>query len=287
MLRPTRTPPVGAASCPDGRATCQCSPLGPACWVNGVRIDPLGRDQTLDRLDAYLRCPATHVINHIPAHPTVLARRDPVLRDALNAADLNVADGIGVVWACRLQGHGGLRERVYGPDFLLDVCSWDQGRRLTHAFVGATPRALGLLESNLRLRFPAIRIVGTYSPPFRSIDHRAVAEDIGRLGHADILWVGLGTPKQQVWAGLARAYAPARAIVTVGAAFDFIAGTKRQAPPWLRDAGFEWAFRLVTEPRRLWKRALVDNAEFAWSVAWDLRNPQRGPTSGHGGARLR
>ncbi len=250
---------------------CSCPPLGAHAWVNGVRIDPLSPSEALDRLARFISCPACHIVNHLPAHPTVLARRDPDYREVLNRADMNVADGAGVVWACRRQGFGEIRERVYGPDFMLDVAAWGEQRGLSHAFVGGTEETLGLLVDALRSRYPKLRVAGAYAPPFREVTRQGVAEDVSRLGAAaDVLWVGLGTPKQQLWADLAQTHSPARAMLTVGAAYDFIAGVKPQAPKWMQRNGLEWAFRLTTEPRRLWRRALVDNAVFVWFVGRDL-----------------
>jgi N-acetylglucosaminyldiphosphoundecaprenol N-acetyl-beta-D-mannosaminyltransferase len=249
---------------------CSCARSGPFAWVNGVRIDPLSPSEARERLAAFLACSATHVVNHLPAHPTVLARRGAGFRDVLNRADLNVADGAGVVWACRRQGFEQMTERVYGPDFMLDVMAWGIERELTHTFVGGTEETLRLLLAELRRRHPGLRVAGAHAPPYREVTPDNVQEDVARLeAVGDLLWVGLGTPKQQVWADLARRHAPARAILTVGAAYDFIAGAKPQAPRWMQRNGLEWAFRLATEPRRLWRRAILDNAVFVWAVLSD------------------
>ncbi|MGH2555859.1 MAG: WecB/TagA/CpsF family glycosyltransferase [Actinomycetota bacterium] len=262
---------------------CFCPPLRTHAWVNGVRVDTLSPSEALERLGTFLSCSASHVVNHLPAHPTVIARRDPVYRDLLNRADLNVADGMGVVWACRLQGFRRMQERVYGPDFLLEAFRWGEDRGIRHTFVGGTENTLDLLIQALRRRYPRVRVQGAYAPPFRDVNEESVQEDLSRLNvTADLLWVGLGTPKQQVWADIARNYSPAKAILTVGAAYDFIAGVKPQAPRWMQRHGLEWAFRLATEPRRLWRRALVDNAVFAWAVLMDrgfgpLPGPGRRP----------
>jgi N-acetylglucosaminyldiphosphoundecaprenol N-acetyl-beta-D-mannosaminyltransferase len=260
----TKDGKVSAAS------TCSCTRPGLFAWVNGVRIDPLSPIGALERLESFLACSNTHVVNHLPAHPTVLARRDPGFRDVLNRADLNVADGAGVVWACRRQGFEEMTERVYGPDFMLDVMAWGIERGLSHSFVGGTEETLNLLLEELRRRHPNLRVAGAHAPPYRDVTTEHVREDVSKLDAVgDVLWVGLGTPKQQVWADLARMHAPAKAILTVGAAYDFIAGAKPQAPKWMQRHGLEWAFRLATEPRRLWRRALVDNAVFVWAVLAD------------------
>lgn len=251
---------------------CSCNAQDSVAWVNGVRIDPLTPGTTLERVAVFLSCPATHVVNHLPAHPTVLARRDPVFLDVLNRADLNVADGAGVVWACRREGFAEMRQRVYGPDFMLALMEWGVDRGLTHTFVGGVGKTLSRLLNELRRRYPGLRVAGAYAPPIRGVTADHVREDLARLDDiGDVLWVGLGTPKQQVWADLAREHAPARLILTVGAAFDFIAGVKPQAPKWMQRNGLEWAFRLATEPKRLWRRAILDNAVFVWEVLVDRR----------------
>jgi N-acetylglucosaminyldiphosphoundecaprenol N-acetyl-beta-D-mannosaminyltransferase len=250
---------------------CRCSPPGPSVVVNGVRIDALTPGAALLQVERMIDCSGSHVVNHLSAHPTVVARRDFSFRRILNRADLNLADGIGIVWACRLQGVQGMRQRVYGPDFLLDVAKWSQGRDVSHAFIGGTRDTPPLVVESLRRRFPDLNVTFAHAPPFREVTAISVKEDLDRIeGDPDILWVGLGTPKQQLWADLARGMNPARVILTVGAAFDFISGAKRQAPRWIRDRGFEWAFRFATEPRRLWRRAIVDNASFTWHVSADL-----------------
>ncbi len=250
---------------------CRCDPLnGSIAWVNGVHIEPMTPEAALGRVERHLSCPATHVVNPVAAYPTVMARRDPRFTEALNRGDLNLPDGMGVVWACRAQGFRGT-PRVYGPELMLRTSAWGEDRGITHSFVGGSQETLDALLAALRVRTPGIRVVGAYAPPFREVTAEAVAEDVQHLpDRSDVLWVGLGSPKQQWWGDFARAHSPATVILTVGAAFDFIGGTKRQAPRWIRQASLEWLFRLMMEPRRLWRRELVDNAVFAWNVGGDL-----------------
>jgi N-acetylglucosaminyldiphosphoundecaprenol N-acetyl-beta-D-mannosaminyltransferase len=258
--------------------SCRCKPLDiPLAWVNGVRIEPISPDQTLERVAEQIACGATHVLNPIAAYPTVVARNDPEFRAALNRGDLNVPDGVGVMWACRSQGFR-RTPRVYGPDFMLRAAAWGQERELTHAFVGGSPQILEALLRKLRTVAPRLAATGTHAPPFRDITPEGVAEDLARLPErADFLWIGLGSPKQQRWADLARLHDPATVILTVGAAFDFIAGAKPQAPKWVQRASLEWLFRLAMEPRRLWRREIVDNVRFVWGVGGDLLRARRRP----------
>jgi N-acetylglucosaminyldiphosphoundecaprenol N-acetyl-beta-D-mannosaminyltransferase len=212
------------------------------------------------------------------AYTLALANRDPELHGILGAASLNLPDGQSVVWANRLLHRGTAlpSSRVYGPDLMLDVFALCQRNGLRHYLLGSTSHVLDALERELRRRFPNALITGRCSPPFRPLtpqETRQQREDI-RSAEADIVWVGLGTPKQDRWAAELCAAVPLVA-VAVGAAFDFIAGTKPQAPLWMRRSGLEWAFRLVCEPRRLWRRYLFGNARFLGGVLRQATRPVR------------
>lgn len=203
------------------------------------------------------------------AYTLALGDRDPDLLGTLRQAFLNLADGQPVVWANQLLHRGTAlpRRRVYGPDLMLDVLSMSQGTGLRHYLLGSTPDVLAALQREVRRRFPRALIAGACSPPFRSLtaqELREQEEDIRARG-ADIVWVGLGTPLQDHRAAELSAALPV-VTVAVGAAFDFIAGNKRQAPAWMQNGGLEWMFRLACEPRRLWRRYLFGNARFVGGV---------------------
>ncbi|WP_316744377.1 WecB/TagA/CpsF family glycosyltransferase [Streptomyces sp. MK7] len=203
------------------------------------------------------------------AYTLALADRDPNLRSILRTATVNLPDGQPVVWANRLLHRGTVlpATRVYGPDLLLDVISLGRRSGLRHYLLGSTPHVLDALHGELRRRFPQALITGTCSPPFRSLTAAELCgqRDDVRAADADIVWVGLGTPKQDRWAAELCTELPVVS-VAVGAAFDFIAGAKPQAPPWMRRSGLEWAFRLGCEPRRLWRRYLFGNVQFLQGV---------------------
>lgn len=248
--------------------------------VNGVPIALLDDDELLEWVQERITSGAgCAIVNHLAAHPTVEARRDAPLRQTLARADLNVADGMGTVWAARLLSGGSRpRARVYGPDFMLAAIEHGLAPRWRHAFVGGTPEILDRLLGRLSDGLPDVRIAAAYAPPFRPVTPETVREDVAALEMVepvDILWVGLGTPKQQVWADLARPLNPARVICTVGAAFDFHAGAVRQAPTWMQRSGLEWAFRLSQDPRRLASRYLVGNLRHIAGVARDLPAARR------------
>ncbi len=188
-------------------------------------------------------------------HGVIECRDDDELREIHNRALLVTPDGMPLVWALRRAGHAAVG-RVYGPDLMLMLLQKGQALGLRHYLYGTTPAVLTDLRKGLLRQAPDARIVGTTAPPFRTLtaDERAtVAKDIRESG-ADIVWVGLSTPKQERWmAQMAAELAPA-ILIGVGAAFDFHAGRKSQAPLFLQERGLEWAYRLATEPRRLWRR---------------------------------
>ena len=177
-------------------------------------------------------------------------------------------DGVPVVWFGRLKGLKNVK-RVYGPDLMREMCRISQDRKYRNYFYGSTPEVLDRLSTNLRALFPGLMVGGMYSPPFREIlpeEDAGIIEAINQSS-SDILWVGLGSPKQDVWMYEHRDKLNVPVIVGVGAAFDFIAGTKKQAPKWMRKSALEWLFRLLSEPRRLWKRYILGNSLFIYLLA--------------------
>jgi len=209
------------------------------------------------------------------AYTLALADQHPDFRSLLQRSRLNFPDGKSVVWANRLVHHGQNlpRDRIYGPDLFLDVLSAGQDTGVRHYLLGSTASVLADLEAELRRRFPAAAIVGTESPPFRALTDLESQEQADRIAAsgAQVVWVGLGTPKQD-WEAAALAQRVPAVFCAVGAAFDFVAGHKKQAPAWMQQRGLEWTFRLASEPRRLWRRYLFGNARFVWSVVKAARS---------------
>jgi N-acetylglucosaminyldiphosphoundecaprenol N-acetyl-beta-D-mannosaminyltransferase len=196
-------------------------------------------------------------------HGIVTAQHSPSLMGALREAWLNFPDGAPVAWLLRRMGAARAR-RVAGPDLMPRVIDAGQEAGLRHYLYGSTPEVLGRLEERLLERYPRAIIAGRMSPPFRELsdeEQDRIAGEISASG-ADVVWVGLGLPKQDEWLRRnAELIAPAVGL-GVGAAFDFVSETKPRAPRWARDAGLEWLHRLVTEPRRLARRYAVTNTEF-------------------------
>jgi len=192
------------------------------------------------------------------AHGIVSSVFDAHFRAILNRADIATPDGMPIVWALRSFGFRSA-SRVYGPTLMLKLCAMASKSSYEIFLYGGKPEVLDKLRGNLISQFPALKIVGAYSPPFRPLtpaEHASVADMIRRSG-AKFVFVGLSTPKQEYWMATQRRALPGRIIVGVGAAFDFHAKTLPQAPEWMQNAGLEWLFRLMTEPKRLWKRYLL------------------------------
>jgi N-acetylglucosaminyldiphosphoundecaprenol N-acetyl-beta-D-mannosaminyltransferase len=191
-------------------------------------------------------------------HGIVSAFLNRSLRPVFNAADIATPDGMPVVWALRSLGARS-QQRVYGPDLMLALC--EQAGKLGHRvfLYGGREETLPVLCERLKARIPGLQIVGAYSPPFRPLTPDEDAQIVQRIldSGADLLFVGLSTPKQDRWMLEHRLKLPGLVMAGVGAAFDFHAGRVSQAPPWMQRTGLEWLFRLKEEPTRLWKRYLL------------------------------
>jgi len=198
-------------------------------------------------------------------HGLIEGVRDPDFRGILNAAGHVTPDGMPLVWFGKLRRRSEM-SRVYGPALMKEVCRLTAGLRVRHFFYGGAPGVAEELRRRLETEFDGLQVVGTFSPPYRELTETELAEVAARINRtgADLVWVGLSTPKQERWIAAVRQQLHAGVIVSVGAAFDFHAGRVRQAPRWLQAAGLEWAFRLSQEPRRLWRRYAYNNPRFLW-----------------------
>ena len=240
--------------------------------ILGVEIALTDYERTLDWIDQMVAARASGYLCVCNVHTVMASREDAELSRALTTSSFNVPDGQPLVWALNLLGQR-ISERVYGPELMARACARAarSGQRL-YLYGGRNQGALVQLALNLRRRHPGIRIVGGYSPPHRPLtdeEREAVVEEINRSG-ADVVWVGIGVPKQEKWMAELRPHLRAPVLVGVGAAFDFHAGLIPQAPNWLQEAGLEWAYRLAQEPRRLWRRYLRYNPRFVASFVGQL-----------------
>lgn len=205
-----------------------------------------------------------HLLN---AYSVTLAERRPGYLEAVSGSAINLPDGKPIGWVSRLRRDEVPLRQIRGVELFLRTFERGVEVKVKHYLLGATPETLTLLETNLRSRFPGASIVGSFSPPFRELREEELAEQDQRIQEsgADVVWVGLGTPKQDFEAARLAERLPVTA-VAVGAAFDFVAETVREAPTLITKCGMEWAYRLFREPRRLWRRYLIGNTQFVATV---------------------
>lgn len=226
--------------------------------ISAISMDDAGlliEDAILQRRKMYVCvCPVSTIME---------CRRNEKVLTSVNSADLVTPDGMPSVWIGRFRGHKDMG-RVYGPELMQSICSISGRKGYKNYFYGSSDNVLNKLKGRLNKEYPGLVISGAYSPPFRQLTKEEDARIVGDINNSDpdIIWVGLGSPKQDLWMHEHRAGINAPIMIGVGAAFDFLAGTKPQAPRWIRNNGFEWLFRFVTEPRRLWRRYLIDNSLF-------------------------
>ncbi len=235
--------------------------------VLGVGVSPINMPMALDQLGRWIAQGDREYISVCNVHSVMECRRDVRLRKIVNAAGMTTPDGMPLVWVARLSGRRHVA-RVYGPDLMLAELQSSLGTGHSHYFYGGRPGVADRLAAEMQRRFPGIRIAGTFTPPIASADQlcsEQTAELINRAG-PDIVWVGISSPKQEFWMACMRPLLHAPVLIGVGAAFDFHSGTVAQAPRWMQRAGLEWLFRVLTEPRRLWRRYLIDNPWFLFEL---------------------
>jgi hypothetical protein len=231
--------------------------------VLGVAIDVTDYEAAVEDILEAARVRKAFGVTALAVHGLMTGVLDDEQRFRLNALDLVVPDGQPVRWALNWIYGAGLRDRVYGPNLTLEVCKRAEEEGLSVFFFGGTREILGQLRQNLLIRFPRLRVAGTMSSKFRCLtvpERDCLVEEIRSSG-ASIVFVGLGCPRQEIWAYEFREFISCP-LLAVGAAFPFLAGTIEQAPCWMQDRGLEWLFRLSREPLRLWKRYVFLNPQF-------------------------
>jgi len=211
-------------------------------------------------------------------HGVMEAQRDPEFRKILNRALLVAPDGMPTVWVGRLQGKSAMK-RVFGPDLMMEVCRRSRYTGMRHFLYGGNPGIADELAATLRRKIPGIRIVGTFTPPFRSLhaSEQLWLEKQVEAARPDILWVGLSTPKQEKFMAANFQRLPVKIMIGVGAAFDIHTGHVKDAPRWMKNAGLQWVHRLCQEPGRLWKRYLINNSSFLTALCLQLMGLRRYP----------
>jgi N-acetylglucosaminyldiphosphoundecaprenol N-acetyl-beta-D-mannosaminyltransferase len=237
--------------------------------VLGVPLAVTDYDRTLDWIDAAVQLGAREYLCVAAVHTVMESREDDALREAVDGAAFTVPDGQPLAWALRKLGHD-IDARVYGPELMDRACARAaQSGQRHYLYGGRDEQALAQLAANLLDRHPDLRLAGGYSPPFRVLDDAELDDIATRINAArpDVVWVGIGVPKQEKWMAAMRDRLDAPVLVGVGAAFDFHAGLVPQAPAWMQRRGLEWLFRLKQEPGRLWKRYARHNPRFVAGFA--------------------
>lgn len=245
----------------------------PRVDILGVEVSAIDMEEALTTIESWIDAGERHYVCVNTVNSLLAALDDPELAEVYRRAGLVTPDGMPLVWISRWRGHPRVG-RVYGPDLMLACCDRFRERGVRHYFYGGAEGVPEALTERLQAGYPGLEVVGSQSPPFRPLTGDELLRDIRRINEAspDIVWVGLGAPKQDYWmaANIDRLEAPV--LMGVGAAFDFHAGVKRQAPTWMRRNGLEWLFRFLTEPRRLAGRYIVGNSRFlALLAAEELR----------------
>lgn len=215
-------------------------------------------------------------------HSVMTARRDPALASALRNAEIATPDGMPLVWALKASG---LRhqERVTGYDILHASLTKGSESGVRHFFYGSIEPVLANLVAAIGRSHPDAIVVGSYAPPFRALttEEEVALVNIIQVADPDVVWIGLGMPKQELFMEAFRSRLPGVALVGIGAVFDWVAGNTRRAPRWMQQLGLEWAFRLAMEPRRLWRRYVLNNPLFLILLTRQVlgdrlrRSPQR------------
>ncbi len=242
--KPPRIPPSAGAERWPRRAN-----------ILGVGVSALNMDAALETFDFWIASNARQYVCVADVHSIMQGQWQASHRAILNNSGMVTPDGMPLVWLCQAE-FGPSVGRVYGPDLLIAACQHSIGGGLRHFFYGGGPGVAEKLASALQQRIPGLEVCGSYSPPFRPLSSDEESEVAAMINAAKphFLWVGLSTPKQEQWMAIMRDRLESPVLIGIGAAFDFHAGAKPQAPRYIQRSGFEWLFRLITEPRRLWPR---------------------------------
>lgn len=239
--------------------------------ILGMKVNPLTYTHATDQIEQWLTEDRTRFVSICSVNNVVTALRDPDLMAIENDADMVTTDGMPLVWHLKRKGHRDC-SRVYGPTLMLHVLERAAQKGFPVYFYGCTDDVLEKLRRNLLEKFADLKIVGMFAPPFRALSEEENADHVRAINDsgARLVFVGISTPKQEFWMQKNRPHLNRCVILGVGAAFNFHAGLVKQAPPLIQRIGMEWAFRLVMEPRRLWRRYLFGNTYFLYRLFLSL-----------------
>jgi len=239
--------------------------------ILGVKISAIDMNDACSLVEDTVSKRQKKYICVCPVSTIMECKRNEKVLMSVNSAELATPDGMAVVWIGRMLGYKNI-SRVYGPELMQGICGISVKNGYRNYFYGSSPDVVNKLKKRLSEKNLGLIISGSFSPPFRQItkdEDDKIVKEINN-SNSDIVWVGLGSPKQDLWMYEHKDRINAPVMIGVGAAFDFLAGVKPQAPRWIRDNGFEWLFRLVTEPKRLWRRYLINYPLFVYYLLVEL-----------------
>jgi N-acetylglucosaminyldiphosphoundecaprenol N-acetyl-beta-D-mannosaminyltransferase len=244
--------------------------------VLGVGISAINMQDAVDRCHDLISSDGKGYVCVTGVHGVTEAQHDPKFREILNKSFLTTPDGMPMVWVGRVRGFGRI-ERVYGPDFMWELCRQSVERGQTHFLYGGKEGTADCLGQVLKTAFPGIQIVGTYTPPFRPLtnDEKVSLKTRIREVHPDVMWVGLSTPKQERFMAEYLGQLEVKLMIGVGAAFDIHTGQVKDAPSLMKSVGLQWLHRLWQEPKRLWRRYLINNPLFVWRICMQFLGIRR------------
>lgn len=231
--------------------------------ILGVAISSVDMTRAVARISEWVRRHEARYVCAVDVNSLILARSDKVHRTALADADMAVPDGAPLAWVGRIKGHTDMK-RVCGPELLPEVCAHSGTEGWRHYFYGGAEGVADELAAQLKMRFSGLKVAGCETPPFQPLSESEREAMIARIkaSKANIVWVGLGCPKQEAWMRENVSRLGDAVLIGIGAAFDFHTGRIKRAPVWMRCHGLEWLHRLCSEPRRLWRRYLVSAPKF-------------------------
>jgi N-acetylglucosaminyldiphosphoundecaprenol N-acetyl-beta-D-mannosaminyltransferase len=247
-----------------------------AAHVLGVAVDAVNMEEALKQVSALLQSPRKGYVCVAGVHGVMEAQRDTQLMQIYSRSAMTIPDGMPLAWVGRMQGHKGM-QRVAGPDLMIEIFRRSQFAHVTHFFYGGREGIANELRERLEQQFPWVRIVGAYTPPFRSLSDAEESEMIASIAvlKPDIIWVGIGCPKQEIFMARYLPYLETKLMFGVGAAFDFHTGRIRDCAGWIKQAGLQWLHRLLQDPKRLWWRYLRTIPAFLWCITLQMVKVRR------------
>jgi exopolysaccharide biosynthesis WecB/TagA/CpsF family protein len=239
--------------------------------ILGIGVHALNMQSALDRITASLESRKKDYVCVTTVNEIMIAQKDQGFRKILNHALVVAPDGMPTVWVGRIQGYSKMK-RVYGPDLMREVCRMSVEKGYTHFLYGGVPGVAQQLKENLTRIYPGIKVIGSYTPPFRNLDVQEENEltELVKQLKPDILWVGLGAPRREEFMAKYLDRLDIKLMIGVGAAFDFLTDRLKEAPQWVKNLGLQWLHRLLQEPRRLWKRYALNNPAFLYKISLQL-----------------